>query len=136
MVKAAERLAPTHPPPPAPPTAPRPLQPPRPAPPAHPENWSRLGQWQRSGSQYEQAINNGQIREVGKYQTGENMGLTREWMKPVPVVPNGQPPAGVDYKMVVGDPLLTDPSTPIRFHFNFRWFWDYAGGLMTDWGGS
>jgi len=21
-----------------------------------------------------------------------------------------------------------------RFHFNFRWFWDYAGGLMTDWG--
>jgi predicted dehydrogenase len=23
---------------------------------------------------------------------------------------------------------------PSRFHFNFRWFWDYAGGLMTDWG--
>ena len=23
---------------------------------------------------------------------------------------------------------------PNRFHFNFRWFWDYAGGLMTDWG--
>lgn len=21
-----------------------------------------------------------------------------------------------------------------RFHFNFRWYWDYAGGLMTDWG--
>src|SRR5690606_21894084 len=21
-----------------------------------------------------------------------------------------------------------------RFHFHFRWFWDYAGGLMTDWG--
>ena len=24
--------------------------------------------------------------------------------------------------------------TENRFHFNFRWFWDYAGGLMTDWG--
>ena len=21
-----------------------------------------------------------------------------------------------------------------HFHFTFRWFWDYAGGLMTDWG--
>src|SRR3546814_8668298 len=26
------------------------------------------------------------------------------------------------------------PFNPNRFHFNFRWFWDYAGGLMTDWG--
>ena len=21
-----------------------------------------------------------------------------------------------------------------HFHFNFRWFWEYAGGLMCDWG--
>jgi predicted dehydrogenase len=21
-----------------------------------------------------------------------------------------------------------------RFHGSFRYFWDYAGGLMTDWG--
>jgi predicted dehydrogenase len=26
------------------------------------------------------------------------------------------------------------PFNENRFHFNFRWFWDYAGGLMTDWG--
>jgi predicted dehydrogenase len=26
------------------------------------------------------------------------------------------------------------PFNKNRFHFNFRWFWDYAGGLMTDWG--
>jgi predicted dehydrogenase len=26
------------------------------------------------------------------------------------------------------------PFNPNRFHFNFRWFWDYGGGQMTDWG--
>ena len=30
--------------------------------------------------------------------------------------------------------LLTQSFNASRFHFNFRWFWDYAGGLMTDWG--
>ena len=31
-------------------------------------------------------------------------------------------------------PAPKRPFNPNRFHFNFRWFWDYAGGLMTDWG--
>jgi predicted dehydrogenase len=31
-------------------------------------------------------------------------------------------------------PATKRPFNPNRFHFNFRWFWDYAGGLMTDWG--
>ena len=42
-------------------------------------------------------------------------------------------PAGVDYDMWLG-PAPKRPFNPSRFHFNFRWFWDYAGGLMTDWG--
>ncbi len=43
------------------------------------------------------------------------------------------PPAGVDYDMWLG-PAPLRPFNPNRFHFNFRWHWDYAGGLMTDWG--
>jgi predicted dehydrogenase len=31
-------------------------------------------------------------------------------------------------------PAPKRPFNPNRFHFNFRWFWDYAGGIMTDWG--
>jgi predicted dehydrogenase len=54
-------------------------------------------------------------------------------MKPGPVVADGAPPAGVDYKQWLG-PATTRPFNSSRFHFNFRWFWDYAGGLMTDWG--
>jgi predicted dehydrogenase len=31
-------------------------------------------------------------------------------------------------------PAPERPFNENRFHFTFRWFWDYAGGLMTDWG--
>ena len=31
-------------------------------------------------------------------------------------------------------PAPARPFNQHRFHVNFRWFWDYAGGLMTDWG--
>jgi predicted dehydrogenase len=31
-------------------------------------------------------------------------------------------------------PAPKRPFNRNRFHFNFRWFWDYAGGLLTDWG--
>ena len=37
------------------------------------------------------------------------------------------------YDMWLG-PAPKRPFNPNRFHFTFRWFWDYAGGLMTDWG--
>ncbi len=47
--------------------------------------------------------------------------------------PDGPPPAGVDYDTWLG-PAPERPFNPARFHFKFRWFWDYAGGLMTDWG--
>ena len=48
-------------------------------------------------------------------------------------VPNSAPPPGVDYKTWLG-PAPAREFNSSRFHFNFRWFWDYAGGLMTDWG--
>ncbi|MEI7729596.1 MAG: Gfo/Idh/MocA family oxidoreductase [Verrucomicrobiota bacterium] len=47
--------------------------------------------------------------------------------------PEGVPPAGADYDMWLG-PAPKRPFHPTRFHYNFRWYWDYAGGLMTDWG--
>jgi predicted dehydrogenase len=55
------------------------------------------------------------------------------WMKPVPILPDEPAPEGVDYDFWLG-PAAKRPFNKNRFHFNFRWFWDYAGGLMTDWG--
>ena len=92
----------------------------------------QVGQWQRSGSQYADAIRfvrSGQLGNIRLVKCWAYQG----WMKPVPVLPDEPVPAGVDYKMWLG-PAPTRPFNRNRFHFNFRWFWDYAGGLMTDWG--
>lgn len=56
-----------------------------------------------------------------------------DWLPSIGRKPDGQPPAGVDYETWLG-PAPQRAFNPNRFHFNFRWFWDYAGGLMTDWG--
>jgi predicted dehydrogenase len=56
-----------------------------------------------------------------------------DWLPTIGNPPDGNPPATADYDFWLG-PAPKRPFNPNRFHFNFRWFWDYAGGLMTDWG--
>jgi predicted dehydrogenase len=92
----------------------------------------QVGQWQRSGSQYAEAIDyvkSGKLGQIRLVKTWAYQG----WMNPIPVQPDGPVPQGVDYDMWLG-PAPKRPFNGNRFHFNFRWFWDYAGGLMTDWG--
>ncbi|MBK9017285.1 MAG: Gfo/Idh/MocA family oxidoreductase [Saprospiraceae bacterium] len=92
----------------------------------------QVGQWQRSGTHYAQAheyLKSGKLGNIRLVKVWAYQG----WMNPVPVLPDSAPPAGVDYDMWLG-PAPKRPFNQNRFHFNFRWFWDYAGGLMTDWG--
>jgi len=55
------------------------------------------------------------------------------WFKSIGHIDDSPVPPGVDYNMWLG-PAPERPFNKARFHFNFRWFWDYSGGLMTDWG--
>jgi predicted dehydrogenase len=48
-------------------------------------------------------------------------------------MPDTPIPVGVDYNKWLG-PAKNRPFNVNRFHYEFRWFWNYAGGLMTDWG--
>jgi predicted dehydrogenase len=92
----------------------------------------QVGQWQRSDPHWDEAAaylkagNIGRIRtvKVWAYQDGKPT---------LPVKPDGVAPAGVDYDMWLG-PAPLRPFNEYRFHYNFRFFWDYAGGLMSDWG--
>jgi len=92
----------------------------------------QVAQWQRSQQHFKDAIAFVQSGKLGKISS------TKAWMyrggtTPLPVQPNTPVPAGVDYDTWLG-PTTKRPFNKNRFHYEFRWFWDYAGGLMTDWG--
>jgi len=90
------------------------------------------GQWQRSQQHFKDAVSFVHSGQLGNIRTVK-VWCYQGWMRPQPVVPDSAPPEGVDYKQWLG-PSTTRPFNSSRFHFHFRWFWDYAGGLMTDWG--
>lgn len=92
----------------------------------------QAGQWQRSGPHYKKAMEIVRSGVLGKIRLVK-VWAYQGWMKPVNVVPDSAVPAGVDYDFWLG-PAPKRKFNANRFHFNFRWFWDYAGGLMTDWG--
>ncbi len=92
----------------------------------------QAGQWQRSQQHFRDAVDFVQSGQLGNIRTVK-VWCYQGWMRPKPVVADSAPPPGVDYKQWLG-PATTRPFNASRFHFDFRWFWDYAGGLMTDWG--
>jgi predicted dehydrogenase len=47
--------------------------------------------------------------------------------------PNSDPPSSLDYDFWLG-PAPLRPYNVKRVHYNFRFFWDYSGGQMTNWG--
>jgi predicted dehydrogenase len=73
-------------------------------------------------------VRNGRI---GKLQRIEVI-LPQQPQKPGDPTP--QPvPKELDYEMWLG-PAPFAPYTRDRVHFNFRWIWDYSGGIICDWG--
>ncbi len=92
----------------------------------------QIGQWQRSQPHFVDAIKFVHSGALGPIRLAKAWAY-QGWMKPVAPQPDTAAPKGVDYNMWLG-PAPLRPFNANRFHFNFRWFWDYAGGLMTDWG--
>jgi predicted dehydrogenase len=45
--------------------------------------------------------------------------------------PDAAPPGGCDYDFWLG-PAPLRPFNPNRFTFNWRYFWDYGGGILAD----
>ncbi len=92
----------------------------------------QAGQWQRSQQHFADAVDFVRSGKLGNIRTVK-VWCYLGWKKPLPFVADSPVPPGVDYTRWLG-PAATRPFNANRFHFTFRWFWDYAGGLMTDWG--
>jgi predicted dehydrogenase len=93
---------------------------------------AQMGTHWRSGEHYREAVEMVQAGKIGKVRQVRCTAYL-DWITDCGYPTDGPVPAGVDYDMWLG-PAPLRPFNKNRFHFNFRWFWDYAGGLMTDWG--
>ena len=92
----------------------------------------QVGTQQRSSEHFSDAVKFVKSGELGK------MRMVRawtylDWKGDIGFPPDEAPPPHVDYDLWLG-PAPKRPFNPMRFHHNFRWFWDYSGGLATDWG--
>ncbi len=92
----------------------------------------QVGQQQRSGLHWQSAVNFVKSGKLGKIRHVRTWIFNFSRTVPVPVPDEAVPP-GVDYDTWLG-PAAHRPFNKHRFHGTFRYFWDYAGGLMTDWG--
>lgn len=92
----------------------------------------QVGQWQRSGAHWISALELIHSGKLGK------ISLVKTWLyqpnfNPLPVVADTPPPANLDFEMWLG-PAPARSYNANRLHGSWRYFWDYGGGLMTDWG--
>ena len=92
----------------------------------------QVGQQQRSGSHWHEMkayIDSGRLGKISKVNVWANF---RYAFLGAPVA-DKPVPEGVDYDMWLG-PAPQRPFNEKRFHGSWRMFWDYGGGLLTDWG--
>lgn len=74
-------------------------------------------------------VRSGRIGDIKSIRVGlPGVNWTRD-----PMVPDSEPPAGLDYDRWLG-PAPSRPYNKFRVHYFFRFFWDYSGGQMTNWG--
>lgn len=92
----------------------------------------QVGQQQRSGKIWNEIMDvmkSGKLGHIRKTNIWANFNYGLGPMKR----PDAQVPKGVDYDLYLG-PAQERPFNPSRFHGVWRHFWDYGGGLMTDFG--
>ena len=92
----------------------------------------QVGQQQRSGEHWQQVVSMVKSNRIGHLRKIKAWGFF-EYGRTSPKVPDSAVPSGVDYDLWLGPAPLRNFNTG-RFHGNWRFSWDYGGGLLTDWG--
>lgn len=93
----------------------------------------QVGTQQRSGEHFQKAVELVRGGKIGKVTLAETWIHGNEWPEGMENPPDSDPPPGLDWDLWLG-PAPYRPYNRNRFRPTFRWFWDYSGGKLTDWG--
>lgn len=99
----------------------------------------QVGTQQRSGRHFRKAVDIIRSGDLGKITAIRCWNFGNSFPEGIGNPPDGDPPPGLDWDLWLG-PAPWRPFNPNRFGVapdrwsTFRYFWDYAGGVMTDWG--
>lgn len=93
----------------------------------------QCGTFQRSGQMFNQVAQMVREGKIGKVSFCRTWYHENNFPKGIGNPPNGEPPEDLDWNFWLG-PAPYVPYNKNRCLYNFRWFWDYSGGRMTDWG--
>jgi predicted dehydrogenase len=93
----------------------------------------QVGTQHRSAEHYREVARIVQSGELGPVHFVRIWNYTNQYPGGFGRKADSQPPEGLDWDFYLG-PAPAVPFNRSRFLSTFRWFWDYAGGLVTDFG--
>lgn len=99
----------------------------------------QVGTQQRSGKHFQEAVRMIRDNKIGDITFVRTWNYGNAYPNGIGNPADSAPPPGLDWDMWLG-PARERPFNKNRFGVDpnafshFRWFWDYAGGMMTDWG--
>ncbi len=90
----------------------------------------QTGSQQRSAGEFRKAceyVRNGRLGKIERVEVGIGGAPQTDGKPDEPV------PPGLNWEKWLGQAPLV-PYNPLRCHVTFRWFFEYSGGMVTDWG--
>ncbi|PYL01003.1 MAG: hypothetical protein DME19_03080 [Verrucomicrobia bacterium] len=93
----------------------------------------QMGAQQRSAPHYAEVARIIQSGELGQVHFARIWNYVNMYPDGIGRATDSDPPEGVDWDMYLG-PAPYVPFNKNRFIGTYRWFWDYGGGLVTDFG--
>lgn len=91
----------------------------------------QCGLQQRSGSHFQSAIEFVRSGQLGAVYLAKAWTVNQR--KSIGNRKDAPVPGGIDYDLWLG-PAPRRTFNPNRFHYNWRWFWDYGAGELGNWG--
>jgi predicted dehydrogenase len=94
---------------------------------------TQIGTQQRSGAHFQEAVRIVQEGKLGRISLTKTWNLANESPRGIGhACDEDEAPQGVDYDRWLG-PAPRRKFNKLRFHYQWRWFFDYASGMIGDW---